>query len=100
MSDGYDFTIGAITSGLRLEDSPFGPYDFINASNAPISPPGSVGDGWPSRAKSPHGSTNVNWPPGSVPFSSLMLYLVPINSCIETKYYRVAQMVEHVAVPL
>ncbi|XP_051571900.1 trinucleotide repeat-containing gene 6A protein-like isoform X2 [Myxocyprinus asiaticus] len=54
---------GAITSGLRLEDSPFGPYDFINASNAPISPPGSVGDGWPSRAKSPHGSTNVNWPP-------------------------------------
>uniref|UniRef100_A0A673J571 Trinucleotide repeat-containing gene 6A protein-like n=1 Tax=Sinocyclocheilus rhinocerous TaxID=307959 RepID=A0A673J571_9TELE len=54
---------GAITSGLRLEDSPFGPYDFINASNASISPPGSVGDGWPSRAKSPHGSTNVNWPP-------------------------------------
>ncbi|TRY90733.1 hypothetical protein DNTS_004504 [Danionella cerebrum] len=54
---------GAITSGLRLEDAPFGPYDFLNASNAPISPPGSVGDGWPGRAKSPHGSTNVNWPP-------------------------------------
>lgn len=69
-SDGYDFTIGAITSGLRLEDSPFGPYDFMNASNTPISPPGSVGDGWPSRAKSPHGSTNVNWPPGSNPFAS------------------------------
>lgn len=54
---------GAISSGLRLEDSPFGPYDFMNTSNSPVSPPGSVGDGWPNRAKSPHGSSNVNWPP-------------------------------------
>lgn len=55
---------GAMSSGLRLEDSPFGPYDFMNASSSPLSPPGSVGDGWPNRAKSPHGSSNVNWPPG------------------------------------
>lgn len=54
---------GAMSS-LRIEDSPFGPYDFINPSNSPISPPGSVGDGWPTRAKSPHASSNVNWPPG------------------------------------
>lgn len=53
---------GAITS-LRIEDPPFGPYDFISSTNSPISPPGSVGDGWPTRAKSPHASS-VNWPPG------------------------------------
>lgn len=58
---------GAMSS-LRIEDSPFGPYDFINPSNSPISPPGSVGDGWPTRAKSPHASSNVNWPPGRKPF--------------------------------
>ncbi|XP_058851910.1 trinucleotide repeat-containing gene 6A protein-like isoform X4 [Acipenser ruthenus] len=52
---------GAISTGLRLEESHFGPYDFMN--NSPASPPGSVGDGWPSRAKSPNGSSNVNWPP-------------------------------------
>ncbi|MBN3306872.1 TNR6A protein, partial [Amia calva] len=54
---------GAISSGLRLDDSPFGPFDYMNTSSSPVSPPGSVGDGWPNRAKSPHGSSNVNWPP-------------------------------------
>ncbi|CAI9537538.1 unnamed protein product, partial [Staurois parvus] len=53
---------GAISSGFRLEDSPFGSYDFMNSSNAPSSPPGSIGDGWPS-AKSPNGSSSVSWPP-------------------------------------
>ncbi|XP_071617107.1 trinucleotide repeat-containing gene 6A protein isoform X8 [Heliangelus exortis] len=53
---------GAISSGFRLEDSPFVPYDFMNSSNSPASPPGSIGDGWP-RAKSPNGSSSVNWPP-------------------------------------
>ncbi|XP_056393141.1 trinucleotide repeat-containing gene 6A protein isoform X5 [Hyla sarda] len=53
---------GAISSGFRLEDSPFGSYDFMNSSNSPSSPPGSIGDGWPS-AKSPNGSSSVNWPP-------------------------------------
>lgn len=52
---------GAMSS-LRIEDPPFGPYDFMNSTNSPISPPGSVGDGWPPRAKSPH-SSSVNWPP-------------------------------------
>ncbi|XP_053550853.1 trinucleotide repeat-containing gene 6A protein isoform X2 [Bombina bombina] len=52
----------AISSGFRLEDSPFGSYDFMNSSNSPSSPPGSIGDGWPS-AKSPNGSSSVNWPP-------------------------------------
>ncbi|KAG2455989.1 TNR6A protein, partial [Polypterus senegalus] len=56
---------GAISTGLRLDESPFGPYDFINRSNSPVSSPGSVGDSWAGRAKSPNGSTNVNWPPGS-----------------------------------
>ncbi|XP_061557520.1 trinucleotide repeat-containing gene 6A protein-like isoform X3 [Phycodurus eques] len=57
---------GAISSGLRLEDSPF--YDFLSPGPSPLSPPGqsmgSVGDGWPSRANSPpfHGNT-VTWPP-------------------------------------
>lgn len=55
---------GAISSGFRLEDSPFVPYDFMNSSNSPASPPGSIGDGWP-RAKSPNGSSSVNWPPGT-----------------------------------
>ncbi|XP_051789288.1 trinucleotide repeat-containing gene 6A protein-like [Erpetoichthys calabaricus] len=54
---------GAISTGLRLDESPFGPYDFINRSNSPVSSPGSVGDSWAGRAKSPNGSTNVNWPP-------------------------------------
>ncbi|KAM3916319.1 trinucleotide repeat-containing gene 6A protein isoform 3-T3 [Leptodactylus fuscus] len=53
---------GAISSGFRLDDSPFGSYDFMNSSNSPSSPPGSIGDGWPS-AKSPNGSSSVNWPP-------------------------------------
>lgn len=58
---------GAMSSGLRLEDSPFGPYDFLSAGSAPLNSPGqsmgSVGDSWPPRAKSPHGNTNVTWPP-------------------------------------
>lgn len=54
---------GAISSGFRLEESPFVPYDFINSSASPASPPAPVGDGWP-RAKSPSGSSSVNWPPG------------------------------------
>lgn len=58
------FPSGAISSGFRLEDSPFVPYDFLNSSNSPASPPGSIGDGWP-RAKSPNGSSSVNWPPGT-----------------------------------
>ncbi|KAM8961091.1 trinucleotide repeat-containing gene 6A protein [Pelodytes ibericus] len=53
---------GAISSGFRLEDSPFGAYDFMNSSNSPSSPIGTIGDGWPS-AKSPSGSSSVNWPP-------------------------------------
>ncbi|XP_062875085.1 trinucleotide repeat-containing gene 6A protein-like isoform X2 [Trichomycterus rosablanca] len=53
---------GAMSS-LRIDDAPFGPYDLINSSNSPISPPDPVGDGWPTRAKSPHASSNVNWPP-------------------------------------
>ncbi|XP_014345410.1 trinucleotide repeat-containing gene 6A protein isoform X2 [Latimeria chalumnae] len=53
---------GAISSGFRLEDSPFVPYDLMNSSNSPSSPPGSVGDGWP-RAKSPNSASNINWPP-------------------------------------
>uniref|UniRef100_A0A8D0L776 Trinucleotide repeat containing adaptor 6A n=1 Tax=Sphenodon punctatus TaxID=8508 RepID=A0A8D0L776_SPHPU len=53
---------GAISSGFRLDESPFVPYDFMNSSNSPASPPGSIGDGW-SRAKSPNGSSSVNWPP-------------------------------------
>lgn len=55
--------VGAISSGFRLEESPFVPYDFINSSASPASPPAPVGDGWP-RAKSPSGSSSVNWPPG------------------------------------
>ncbi|XP_078141021.1 trinucleotide repeat-containing gene 6A protein-like isoform X2 [Centroberyx gerrardi] len=57
---------GAMSSGLRLEDSPF--YDFLSPGPSPLSPPGqsmgSVGDGWPPRANSPplHGNT-VTWPP-------------------------------------
>lgn len=58
--------LGAISSGFRLEESPFVPYDFMNSSNSPASPPGSIGDGWP-RAKSPNGSSSVNWPPGMCP---------------------------------
>lgn len=54
---------GAISSGFRMEETPFVPYDFMSSSNSPASPPGSVGDGWP-RAKSPNGSSSVNWPPG------------------------------------
>ncbi len=63
---------GAISSGLRLEDSPF--YDFLSPGPSPLSPPGqsmgSVGDGWPPRANSPppHGNT-VTWPPGTHPFT-------------------------------
>lgn len=56
---------GAISSGFRLEESPFVPYDFVNSSTSPASPPGSIGDGWP-RAKSPNGSSSVNWPPGKM----------------------------------
>ncbi|CAL9693829.1 unnamed protein product [Knipowitschia caucasica] len=57
---------GAISSGLRLEDSPF--YDFLSPGPSPLSPPGqslgSVGDSWPPRAISPppHGNTGT-WPP-------------------------------------
>uniref|UniRef100_A0A667WA86 Trinucleotide repeat containing adaptor 6A n=1 Tax=Myripristis murdjan TaxID=586833 RepID=A0A667WA86_9TELE len=57
---------GAMSSGLRLEDSPF--YDFLSPGPSPLSPPGqsmgSLGDGWPPRANSPppHGNT-VTWPP-------------------------------------
>ncbi|XP_054891166.1 trinucleotide repeat-containing gene 6A protein-like isoform X2 [Poeciliopsis prolifica] len=57
---------GAMSSGLRLDDSPF--YDFLSPGPSPLSPPGqsmgSVGDGWPPRANSPppHGNT-VTWPP-------------------------------------
>lgn len=58
-------SLGAISSGFRLEESPFVPYDFMNSSTSPASPPGSIGDGWP-RAKSPNGSSSVNWPPGKV----------------------------------
>ncbi|XP_063170723.1 trinucleotide repeat-containing gene 6A protein isoform X2 [Candoia aspera] len=53
---------GAISSGFRMEETSFVPYDFMSSSNSPASPPGSVGDGWP-RAKSPNGSSSVNWPP-------------------------------------
>ncbi|XP_062999400.1 trinucleotide repeat-containing gene 6A protein isoform X1 [Elgaria multicarinata webbii] len=53
---------GAISSGFRLEETSFVPYDFMNSSNSPASPPGSIGDSWP-RAKSPNGSSSVNWPP-------------------------------------
>uniref|UniRef100_A0A674N838 Trinucleotide repeat containing adaptor 6A n=1 Tax=Takifugu rubripes TaxID=31033 RepID=A0A674N838_TAKRU len=57
---------GAMSSGLRLEDSPF--YDILSSGPSPLSPPGqsmgSVGDSWPPRANSPppHGNT-VTWPP-------------------------------------
>ncbi|XP_020775608.2 trinucleotide repeat-containing gene 6A protein isoform X1 [Boleophthalmus pectinirostris] len=57
---------GAMSSGLRLEDSPF--YDFLSPGPSPLSPPGqslgSVGDSWPPRANSPppHGTTGT-WPP-------------------------------------
>lgn len=60
---------GAMSSGLRLEDSTF--YDFLSPGPSPLSPPGqpmgSVGDGWPPRANSPppHGNT-VTWPPGTI----------------------------------
>lgn len=63
---------GAMSSGLRLEDSPF--YDFLSPGPSPLSPPGqsmgSVGDGWPPRANSPppHGNT-VTWPPGTHAFT-------------------------------
>ncbi|XP_032896760.1 trinucleotide repeat-containing gene 6A protein isoform X3 [Amblyraja radiata] len=52
----------SICSGKLLEESPFGHFDISMKSLA--SPPGSVGDGWPS-AKSPSDklSSNVNWPP-------------------------------------
>ncbi|KAJ7305906.1 hypothetical protein JRQ81_010272 [Phrynocephalus forsythii] len=54
---------GAISSGFRLEETPFvPPYDFMDSSSSPASPPGPIGDGW-SRAKSPNGSSSVNWPP-------------------------------------
>lgn len=59
----FFLNVGAISSGFRLEESPFVPYDFMNSSTSPASPPGSIGDGWP-RAKSPNGSSSVNWPPG------------------------------------
>lgn len=62
-NDFFFFNVGAISSGFRLEESPFVPYDFMNSSTSPASPPGSIGDGWP-RAKSPNGSSSVNWPPG------------------------------------
>lgn len=62
---------GAISSGFRLEESPFVPYDYMNSSTSPASPPGSIGDGWP-RAKSPNGSSSVNWPPGKMLASSLV----------------------------
>ncbi|XP_042196955.1 trinucleotide repeat-containing gene 6A protein isoform X3 [Callorhinchus milii] len=50
------------SSGKLLEESPFGHFDF--SGNSLVSPPGSIGDGWPS-AKSPNDklSSNVNWPP-------------------------------------
>lgn len=58
--------VGAMSSGLRLEDSPF--YDFLSPRPSPLSPPGqslgSVGDSWPPRANSspPLGNTGT-WPP-------------------------------------
>lgn len=63
------YPTGAMSSGLRLEDSTF--YDFLSPGPSPLSPPGqpmgSVGDGWPPRANSPptHGNT-VTWPPGTI----------------------------------
>ncbi|MEQ2161893.1 hypothetical protein GOODEAATRI_014340 [Goodea atripinnis] len=86
----------AMSSGLRLDDSPF--YDFLSPGPSPLSPPGqsmgSVGDGWPPHANSPppHGNT-VTWPParpseskwspggGSVSNSSLAheLWKVPLS---------------------
>ncbi|XP_067318583.1 trinucleotide repeat-containing gene 6A protein-like isoform X6 [Anolis sagrei] len=53
---------GAISGGFRLEEASFVPYDFMNGSNSLASPPGPIGEGW-SRAKSPSGSSSVNWPP-------------------------------------
>lgn len=81
---------GAMSSGLRLEDSPF--YDFLSPGPSPLSPPGqsmgSVGDGWPPRANSPppHGNT-VTWPPGTLAFictdkESKMFALKIANSCV------------------
>ncbi|XP_029110102.1 trinucleotide repeat-containing gene 6A protein-like [Scleropages formosus] len=54
---------GALSSGLRLEDPAFISYDFRNGSSSPVSPPGSVGDSWSTRAKSPHGISQASWPP-------------------------------------
>lgn len=68
-TDGCVPPTGAMSSGLRLEDSPF--YDILSPGPSPLSPPGqsmgSVGDGWPPRANSPppHGNT-VTWPPGTL----------------------------------
>lgn len=81
---------GAMSSGLRLEDSPF--YDFLSPGPSPLSPPGqsmgSVGDGWPPRANSPppHGNT-VTWPPGTHAFictdrQNKMFVLKTANRCV------------------
>ena len=82
---------GAMSSGLRLEDSPF--YDFLSPGPSPLSPPGqsmgSVGDGWPPRANSPPPIGNtVTWPPGRLAFTSsnmesrkfvFLLLLIPVS---------------------
>lgn len=70
---------GAISSGFRLEESPFVPYDFISSSASPASPPAPVGDGWP-RAKSPSGSSSVNWPPGEMRPAGLLHSAVGCDS--------------------
>lgn len=80
---------GAMSSGLRLEDSSF--YDLISPGPSPLSPPGqsmgSVGDGWPPRANSPppHGNT-VTWPPGTDAFKSTRIpevfALNPADVCL------------------
>lgn len=73
--DFFFFNVGAISSGFRLDESPFVPYDFMNSSTSPASPPGSIGDGWP-RAKSPNGSSSVNWPPGMQCHHLLLAWLL------------------------
>ncbi|KAG5832143.1 hypothetical protein ANANG_G00287980 [Anguilla anguilla] len=39
---------GVLSSGMRLEDSLFGPQDLMGSGHAPVSPPGSVGTAGPS----------------------------------------------------
>ncbi|KPP69039.1 trinucleotide repeat-containing protein 6A-like [Scleropages formosus] len=56
-----------------LEDPAFISYDFRNGSSSPVSPPGSVGDSWSTRAKSPHGISQASWPPEFRPGSTSSL---------------------------